>query len=92
MTTYSVLVPKPKARRMESDVKLIITLHRGWEGDSREEVVLQDFGEYKFEVPDRYEWLGTTSVSDGDSFDVKVEFKNSTGSRKEVYYLCPERI
>ncbi len=96
---YRVLVPPPKAKRMAENAKLVVILHDGWEGDQlvqvemeRKENKLEKFGLVEFDVPDRYEYVYSTSVSDGWSFDVQVEYQNSTGSRKEVIRLVPEKV
>jgi hypothetical protein len=96
---YRVSIPAPKAKRMTANAKLVVILHDGWEGDQlvqveleRKESPLTEFGDVEFEVPDRYEWTHSTSVVDGWSFDVQAEFQNSTGTRKEVIRLVPEKV
>jgi hypothetical protein len=92
-------VPAPKAKRMADYAKLVVTLHDGWEGDTlvqteleHKETKLENFGDVEFDVPDRYEWSESTSVIDGWSFDVKVVFQNSKGTREEVYRLVPGKV
>jgi hypothetical protein len=48
--------------------------------------------EVEFDVPDSYEWLGATSSMDGCVFTVEVEYRNSTGSRKESKNLKPIEV
>lgn len=96
---YQVVVPPPKAKRMMENAKLVVILHDGWEGDQlvqvdleRKESKLEKSGAVEFEVPDRYEYIYSSSVSDGWTFDVQVEYQNSTGSRKEIIRLVPEKV
>jgi hypothetical protein len=93
------MVPPPKAKRMAENAKLVVILHDGWEGDQlvqvemeRKENKLERSGLVEFEIPDRYEYLYSSSVVDGWSFDVQVEYQNSTGSRREVIRLVPEKV
>lgn len=92
---YRVDVPGPSAKRMEGHGKLFIVLHDGWEGDQLVQVIPDSVGVVpgviEIEVPDHYEWSGSTSINDGLSFDVYVEWANSTGSRTVKAYLMPEK-
>ena len=96
---YKVLVPAPKAKRMAEHTRLVVILYDGWENDQlvqtepdRRETKLEKFGMVEFEVPDRYEWVNSGSVVNGWSFEVQVEYQNSTGSRKEVVRPVPEKV
>lgn len=98
---YRVMIPKPSAKRMAGNGKLYVWYHHGWTGDAlvtydgfeRDEHLL-DEGTYQFEfeVPDQYEWVGSTNIIDGWSFSVEVEYSNTTGSRTESKKLVPEKI
>jgi hypothetical protein len=96
---YSVVVPAPSAKRMRGSGKLIVTYNEGWDGirdityGPKETTVMEIEGaDAEFEVPDKYEWIGSTSILDGFSFTVKVEYSNKTGSRKEEHVLVPKKL
>jgi hypothetical protein len=89
---YQVKIPPPKAKRL-TERTLVIEYNGGFGG--------WDFGKdiYKlkkedevfiFEVPDKYEYIYTSQVCDGNYFDVVVLYNNDSGSRSEVVKLCPE--
>lgn len=95
MKRYEVMVPPPSAKRMLGNGKLVVVLHDGWEGDQlvqvepTENATSAQPGLATFEIPDRYEWSRSTSIIDGWSFDVYVEWSNNTGSRKQRFDLVP---
>lgn len=89
---YRVLVTPPKAKRMIENRKLILTLHSGWEGDTVKEYSIKELGLVEFDVPDGYEWIYSTSVSDGNSFSVKVRYENDAKTREETIYPVPEKV
>ena len=98
---YKVTIPPPSAKRMAGSGKVLVRYHHGWDGDALvtyegidQDVHLLESGahEFEFDVPDKYEWIGSTAIIDGWSFSVKAEYSNSTGSRKESYTLVPETI
>ena len=99
MKKYKVILPPPSAKRMAGNGKVVITFSKGWGGDC---IIIQRDGfdqdihalelgltEVEFEVPDDYEWIGSTKSMDGNTFSVRIEYTNSTGSRKEKQSLKP---
>ena len=101
MAKYRVMVPKPSAKRLVANGKVIVTYRDGWEDGSYVQhgepdmdihELAVDAAGLEFEVADRYEWLYSNQVIDGWSFEVKAEYKNSTGSRVETFKLVPEKI
>jgi len=86
---YQVIVPKPSAKRMKKG-KIVIELENGWEVYPRKIYDIDaDIGKFEFEVGDSFEYIHDTSVIDGDTFNVYVEFSNDVGSRTERAYLVP---
>lgn len=90
---YRVLVPPPKAKRMENFGKLVVILDMGWEGDERIERPIERLGLVEFEVPDKFIWIYDSSVIDGgDTFKIQAEYTNKNGERKQVIGLVPEKV
>lgn len=108
MARWRIAVTPPKAKRMAKNGKLIIHFSHGWEGGYRKEHDLQDalvqwdnkskeleVGDcniFEFDIDDNYEYIYNTSVSDGDTFELVLEYTNSTNTRKETIKPVPERI
>lgn len=88
---YKVVIPK-FTKRMTSG-RIVVNKGSGWEIDKDEIFpITNEIVDFVIEVPDKYEWFRSTSIIDGFTFKVFVEFVNSTGSRKETKELVPERI
>jgi hypothetical protein len=88
---YRTFIPAPKAKRMVDNCKLRLILHNGWEGDTVQESQARP-GDMTFDVPEGYEWIHATSVIDGESFSVEVEYQNKKGNRKQTIRLVPEKV
>lgn len=86
---------------MAGNGKVIVRLHHGWEGDTlvsydgptlNDHQIPEGAATLEFDVPDKYQWIHSTSENDGWSFAVSCEYTNSTGSRKETKQLVPQRV
>lgn len=86
---------------MAGNGKVLVRLHHGWEGDTlvsydgpsiNTHPLSADASIFEFEVPDKYEWVHSTAIKDGWSFDVSCEYSNSTGSRTEKTSLVPQKL
>jgi hypothetical protein len=65
--------------------KLILRKTHGWEGDTVVTHQLQEgVNSFEFDVPDEYEWIHSTSITDGLSFAVSCEYTNSTEAAKKL--------
>jgi hypothetical protein len=80
--------------------KVIVRLHHGWEDDTlvsydgptlNEHKIPEGAATFEFDVPDKYEWIHSTSICDDWCFEVCCEYTNSTGSRKETRQLVPQK-
>ena len=89
---YFVIVPPPKSKRMIENRQLLIYLEDGWDGCKQIINPVCNLGKTEIDVPEEYEWLFGTSKNDGSTFQVIVEYTNSTGSKKEMYNLVPEKV
>jgi hypothetical protein len=90
---WKVQIPLPKSKRMEGTGVLVVARNNGWSGTVYDRYKIgPEFADAIFEIDDCYEWAGTTSIIDGDDFDVYIEYTNSTGSRKESVRLVPEKV
>ena len=90
---YSVLIPRPTAKRMQGTGTVHVQCSDGWEGGSTDSYPLNpDQTELTFFLPERFVWINENTCSDGSTFDVYVEYKNSTGSRKERLTLVPQKV
>lgn len=70
--------------------KIVIQLENGWTNyPPKVYDIDSDVGNFEFEVGDSFEYIYDTSVIDGDTFNVYVEFTNDKGSRTEKLYLVP---
>lgn len=93
MANYRVSIPKPSAKRMAKNGKIIVTLHNGWDNDVTEYYDLQEnLVSFDFTVPDNYDWKYATSVMDGLTFEVKIKYTNDKGTKEEVKNLVPEKV
>ena len=89
---YQVTIPKPSAKRMKKG-KVVIVLENGWEVYPRNVYDIDaNIVTFDFEVGDSFEYIHDTSVTDGDTFNVYVEFSNDSCSRIERAYLVPMKI
>ena len=90
---WQVVIPKPPVKRMEGSGKLFIRYDDGWSGGFAKQLPLEpDQTIAEFEVSEEYEWIGSTSICDGTTFEVWVEYSNSTGSRKTNVRLVPQKV
>ena len=90
---YRASVPAPPAKRMSGSGKCFISTTDGWcPGPTRELPLSPDQTEIEFDVSEDFEWVGTTSCSDGATFSIWIEYSNSTGSRKSKVELVPEKV
>lgn len=89
---YSVTIPKAKSDRMNKENKtLIIEQSDGWVGYPPKRITLKpEVIHCEFEIPDDFEYVYNTKTIDGPTFNVKIEYANSSGSRKETYQLVPQ--
>jgi len=86
---YKVVVPRPSAKRMKNG-KVVVELSSGWEVYPREIYDIDvNIGIFEFEVSDSFECIHNTTVTDGDVFNVYVEFSNDGDTRRERVYLVP---
>jgi hypothetical protein len=93
MARYSVEISSPSSKRMIGSGKVIVRLSNGWEGEELVSYDIQkDNAALEFDVPNEYEWKGSTSIIDGCEFSVTCEYANSTGSRKETKQLVPRKL
>lgn len=93
MAKYEILVPPPKAKRCKN-IKLIVSCGGGWQGSTDEvlEFKIDNPGLFEFEVPDKYEWIYNTSIMDGNTFSILVEYTNDLGDKKQIYNPVPGKI
>lgn len=93
MQKYEILVPPPKAKRC-NNIKLIVICGSGWEGSTDKvlECKIESPGLIEFEVPDMYEWIYDTSIMDGNTFELLVEYTNDLGTKKEIIKPVPGKV
>lgn len=89
---YRVFIKPPSAKRMAGKKTLFIQAEDGWGQGWKKSVLLTDETTYEFDVADDIDYIGETTCVDGMTFNVWVEYENSTGSRKETFQLVPQRI
>ena len=90
---WKVQIPLPKSKRMEGSGVLVVQRNIGWMGTVYDRYKIgPEFADAIFEIDQSYDWICDTSVIDGDTFDVYIEYTNSTGSRKETARLVPEKL
>lgn len=94
MKKYSVVIPPPKAKRMMNLPKTLhVVMSDGWvHGGHREYTIPADKFSADFELHDDAEYRYNTSVIDGLTFDVFVEYKNESGTRNEKKHLVPQLV
>ncbi len=91
--SWKVQIPPPSAKRMAGNGTLIVVRNYGWEGSYEDKIPLAaDQTEAEITLKPDMDWIWETSVSDGDNFDVLVEYKNATGTRSERHRLVPQRV
>lgn len=89
---YNVSIPKPSAKRMAANKKIIITFI-DWEGDIVKEHNLDnDVNIFEFEIKNEYIPIRTSTIMDGACFKVEILYTNSTKSRSERIELVPLKI
>lgn len=89
---YRVTIPAPSAKRMAGKKILKVEAHDGWGQGWQKSYDLTNEVEFDFEVSDDVDWAGNTSVTDGMTFSVCIEYSNSTGSRKQTVRLVPQKL
>lgn len=89
---YRVSIPAPSAKRMAGKKTLRIEAGDGWGQGWKKEYALTDETEFEFDIANDTEWIGHTTCNDGMTFNVWVEYANSTGSRKEDIQLVPQIV
>jgi hypothetical protein len=94
MKKYSVVIPPPKAKRMMKLEKVLhVEFGDGWNwGGVNRYTVPADKFYAEFPMSDNAEYRYNTSVIDGPTFDVFVEYKNEGGTRTERKYLVPQLV
>lgn len=100
---YRVYIPPPPFNIVVGTTILRVSICRGLDDDNHRELyLLSGVTEFEFDVPDDVPWTGDASVilravalnvnvKWVASFDVSVEYSNSTG-RNEVIELTPQRL
>jgi hypothetical protein len=89
---YQVTIPKPSAKRLKN-AKLVIESSDGWVAYKPEIYdLIPNQTSFEFEVADDLDYQYDTSVIDGPTFNVYVEFSNDVGSRQEKINLVPMRM
>lgn len=91
---WRIYIPKPRAERMAKESRtVIINISDGWEENRRLTFELPpELSTFDFELDADIEPIYNTSVIDGLTFDVSIEFKNACGSRHEKFSLVPENL
>ena len=92
MKKYRIMVPPPKAKRMQGSGKVIIGRQDGWNGRVEKTFLVGESTHFDFEMPDNVPWVYNNSVSDGEYFDIKLVYTNKDGTREEVQRPVPEEI
>lgn len=89
----NVVIPKPKASRMDKEKKIVIEKSNGWTccGRTSHTIPANQQG-FEFEIPDDYEYVFNRTMCDGPTFNVWVEYSNESGTRKEKVFLVPEVV
>lgn len=90
---YSVAIPRPSAKRLKN-VNVVVETCEGWAGCGfkRNYPIDADQVSFEFSLPEEFEYVYTTSVIDGSTFNVYAEYSNDKGSRKETISLVPIKI
>lgn len=89
MANYKVEIPNNRVLRMKKHM-LYLEYGDNWNGfETKKYALAEDCFEYLFDINEKFEWAGKTSISDGPNFRVFVECKNSTGSRTDCVELVP---
>jgi len=84
-------IPKPSAKRLEKDRKLIIEVHSGWDGYfiKAEHIIPEGAESFEFDFEGPIEHRDPY-VLDGDYYhSFYIIYKNSTGSRTEKLPVTP---
>ena len=89
---YNVAIPKPSAKRMAANKKIVLTLSDGWTGDVKKEYDIQNNPIFEFNVPDDCEPINCRKCIDGPCFKIEIVYTNNTGSRNEIIELIPMLI
>jgi hypothetical protein len=89
MPKYRVQIPEPSSARFTAHT-VSVYYEDGWSGGWEQKFRLA-VGQavLDFEVPDDTPWAKQTEILDGPSFEVCVEYVNSTRSRREKKWLEP---
>ena len=90
---YNVSIPKPSAKRMSANKKIVLTLSDGWIGDIKKEFLLNENDSYfNFEVDEDRQPIRSSTCMDGPCFKVEIVYTNSNKTRTEVIELIPMKI
>jgi hypothetical protein len=93
MIKYRAKILPPKSKRMSG--KVVIEVSDGWGLTSRDCYPISDnFSKdyIEFDLDDDVEYIHTAAWMDGRTYNAYIQYENSSGSRKEVVYLKPERL
>jgi hypothetical protein len=89
---YKVIIPPPKAKRMNEHKKVVVEYSGGFDGYYYQKIHLLKPHEYtfEFEISKGIDYIYDSSTMDGDYFNVYVEYSNE--SRSERIYLVPGKV
>lgn len=87
---YTVVIPQSKTKRLNTELRLVkIILSESDGGRIIEHWISPNELEFKFDVPDQYEYIYKSNCIDGETFRVTVTYYNQTKSREETIELVP---
>lgn len=86
-------IPKPSAKRLEKDRRLIIKVHGSWYTTNKAEYPIPEGDDaFEFEMDGPIEHRDP-DVLDGDYYhEFIILYQNSTGSRREEVRVSPKEI
>jgi hypothetical protein len=88
---YSVNIPKSKTKRFNVEPRLVkINFDQGWDTSTvKEHWITSDKTDFEFEVPDGFEYVHSTQIIDGLTFNVRVTYYNKDKTKEETIELVP---